>query len=213
MARPSPGSAPRGRELGQESLYDAVQHAGDDGDAEDNLFVARDLIAYLRTVIRPVMTDAECRIRERVGDEPIHRHHATVKSLTDRRLGMFVAVQVVHLSARNYDETVSVAIGIRRDGRLAGHTGGDPGAQVAGMGHVEGDEGSGSLTACSSRTARRILRRVVTHRPVRGLASRGGSSCVLQKRTFLRRSEHVSVIPLIGYTRRRHSTPARGGRR
>ncbi len=79
----------------------------------------RDLFAYLRTVIRPVMTDAERRIRERVGDEPIRRHHATVKSLANRRLGMFVALQVVHLSARNGEDTVSVAIGIRRDGRLA----------------------------------------------------------------------------------------------
>lgn len=79
----------------------------------------RDLFAYLRTVIHPVMTDAERRIRERVGDEPVHRHHATVKNLANRRLGMFVALQVVRLSARDRDETVSVAIGIRPDGRLA----------------------------------------------------------------------------------------------
>ncbi len=79
----------------------------------------RDLFAYLRTVIRPVMTDAERRIRERVGDEPIRTYYPTVKSLAGRRAKMLVALQVVHLSARNYDETVSVAIGIRRDGRLA----------------------------------------------------------------------------------------------
>ncbi len=79
----------------------------------------RQLFRYLRTVIHPVMRDAERRIWARVGDEPIRTHRVTVKSLRGRRLGMFVALQVVHLSARNYDETVSVAIGIRRDGRLA----------------------------------------------------------------------------------------------
>ncbi len=40
-------------------------------------------------------------------------------SLTDQWLGSFDALQVVHLSARDHDETVSVAIGIRPDGRLA----------------------------------------------------------------------------------------------
>ncbi len=79
----------------------------------------RDLFAYLRTVIHPVMTDAERRIRERVGDEPIRRHYATVKVLTDRRLGYFTALTVVHLSARHGEDTVSVAIGLRPDGRLA----------------------------------------------------------------------------------------------
>ncbi len=65
------------------------------------------------------MRDAERHIGERVGDEPIRRHYPTVKSLTGRRLGHFTALQVVHLSARSHDETVSVAIGIRPDGSLA----------------------------------------------------------------------------------------------
>ncbi len=42
-----------------------------------------------------------------------------MKSLTGQRFAYFDALQVVHLSARSHDETVSVAIGIRRDGRLA----------------------------------------------------------------------------------------------
>ncbi len=80
---------------------------------------ARQLFRYLRTVIHPVLRDAERRIRERVGDEPIRRHYATVKRLTYRRLGYFTALTVVHLSARHGEDTVSVAIGIRPDGRLA----------------------------------------------------------------------------------------------
>jgi len=65
------------------------------------------------------MADARRRIWERVGNEPIRTHHPTVKNLTDRRLGHFTALQVAHLSARHGADTVSVAIGIRRDGRLA----------------------------------------------------------------------------------------------
>ncbi len=79
----------------------------------------QELFAYFRTVIHPVMEDAERRIRERVGDEPIHRHYTSAKVLTDRRLGYFTALTVVHLSARDRDETVSVAFWIRPDGRLA----------------------------------------------------------------------------------------------
>ncbi len=78
-----------------------------------------ELFAYIRAVIQPVMQDAERRIRNRVGDEPIRIHSVTLKGLTGRRLGHFTALQVVSLSARDRDETVSVAIGIRPDGRLA----------------------------------------------------------------------------------------------
>ncbi len=79
----------------------------------------RELFAHLRTVVPPVMEDAERRIRAQVGDEPIRTYHPTVKVLTDRRLGYFTALTVVHLSARHGEDTVSVAIGIRPDGRLA----------------------------------------------------------------------------------------------
>ncbi len=79
----------------------------------------RDLFAHLRTVVRPAIADAERRIRARVGDEPVRRHYVTAKVLTDRRLGYFTALTVVHLSARHGEDTVSVAIGIRPDGKLA----------------------------------------------------------------------------------------------
>ncbi len=66
------------------------------------------------------MQDARRRIQQRVGDEEIrlHLHYPTTKSLVGQRLGSFAALQIVHMSARDCDETVSVAIGIRPDGRL-----------------------------------------------------------------------------------------------
>ncbi len=80
---------------------------------------ARELFAYLRTVVSPVMADARRRIQDRVGDDPIQVWPTTIKQLTGRRLGYFDAIKVVHLAARTRDETVSVAIGLRPDGRLA----------------------------------------------------------------------------------------------
>jgi hypothetical protein len=79
----------------------------------------RELFAYLRTVVPPVMADARRRIEARVGDDPVQVWHKTVKDLAGRRLGYFDALKIVHLAARTRDETVSVAIGIRPDGRLA----------------------------------------------------------------------------------------------
>ncbi len=79
----------------------------------------RELFAYLRTVVPPVMADARRRIQDRVGDDPIQVWPKTVKQLAGRRLGDVDALQVVHLAARTRDETVSVAIGLRPDGRLA----------------------------------------------------------------------------------------------
>ncbi|MDQ3541016.1 MAG: hypothetical protein M3440_10035 [Chloroflexota bacterium] len=79
----------------------------------------RELFAYLRTVVPPVMADARRRIQARVGDDPIQVWPKTVKQFTGRRLGYFNALKIVQLSARTHDETVSVAIGIRADGRLA----------------------------------------------------------------------------------------------
>ncbi len=79
----------------------------------------RELFAYLRTVVPPVMADARRRIQARVGDDPIQVSPTTVKQLAGRRLGDFDALKIVHLAARTHDETVSVAIGLRADGRLA----------------------------------------------------------------------------------------------
>ncbi len=79
----------------------------------------RELFAYLRTVVPPVMADARRRIRDRVGDDPIQVWPTTVKDLAGRRLGYVDAVKIVHLAARTHDETVSVAIGLRPDGRIA----------------------------------------------------------------------------------------------
>jgi hypothetical protein len=78
-----------------------------------------ELFRYLKTVMPPVMADARCRIQDRVGDDPIRVWPTTVKNLAGRRLGYFDALNVVHLSARDRDETVSVAIGLRPDGKLA----------------------------------------------------------------------------------------------
>ena len=79
----------------------------------------RELFRYLKTVMPPVMEDARRRIQAQVGDDPIRVHPMTVKDLAGRRLGYFRAVPLVHLAARDRDETVSVAIGIRPDGKLA----------------------------------------------------------------------------------------------
>ncbi len=79
----------------------------------------RELFVYLRTVVPPVMADARRRIQDRVGDDPIQIWPTTVKNLAGRRLGYVDALKIVHLAARTHDETVSVAIGIRPDGRLA----------------------------------------------------------------------------------------------
>lgn len=90
--------------------------SGDDRLSEDQV---RELFAYLRHIVPPVMEDAKRRIRERVGDDPIQIWPTTIKQLEGRRLGYFSAVKIVQLSARDYDETVTVAIGLRPDGRLA----------------------------------------------------------------------------------------------
>lgn len=79
----------------------------------------QELFAYLKTVVPAAIEDARRRIQARVGDDPIQVWPTTVKQLTGRRLGYFDALKIVHLSARTRDETVSVAIGIRPDGRLA----------------------------------------------------------------------------------------------
>ncbi len=49
----------------------------------------------------------------RIGDEPIRTHRVTLRSLTDKRLGHFDSLSIVHMSARHGEDTVSVAIGIR----------------------------------------------------------------------------------------------------
>lgn len=79
----------------------------------------RELFAYLRTVIPPVMDDARRRIRKHVGDDPIRIDHTTVKQLARQRFGSFTVIKIVHLSARTGEDTVSIAIGLRSDGRLA----------------------------------------------------------------------------------------------
>ncbi len=56
---------------------------------------------------------------EEIGDDPIQIWPTTIKQLTGRRLGYFDAIKVAHLAARDRDETVSVAIGLRPDRRLA----------------------------------------------------------------------------------------------
>lgn len=89
---------------------------GSDPMTEDQV---RELFRYLKTVMPAAMEDARRRIRVRVGDEPITVWPTTVKDLAGRRLGHFSALKVVHLSARDHDETVSVAIGMLPDGRLA----------------------------------------------------------------------------------------------
>lgn len=80
----------------------------------------RDPFAYLRTVTRPVMVDGERRIRETVGhDPPIRIHHWTVKSLTEKRLGSFDVLKVIHMEAgMPRERNVWCAIGLHRDGSL-----------------------------------------------------------------------------------------------
>ena len=79
----------------------------------------RQLFAYLRTVTPPVMKDARCRIREHVGDEPIEIDYVTVGQLVGKRLGTIDVVTLVWLSARDGADTVSVTIGLRKDGQIA----------------------------------------------------------------------------------------------
>lgn len=89
--------------------------AGNDRLTEDQ---GRELFAHLRIVVPPVMEDARRRIRERVGDEPIEIHPETIMSMAGRRLGSVEVVPLVHLWARNGEDTVSVAIGTLADGQL-----------------------------------------------------------------------------------------------
>ena len=65
----------------------------------------RELFAYLKTVMPPAMEDARRRIQERVGDDSIQVWPTTIKQLTGRRFGYFDAIKIVHLSARDRDET------------------------------------------------------------------------------------------------------------
>ena len=90
--------------------------SGSDEITEDQV---RELFAYLRTVVPPVMADARRRIQARVGDDRILVWRRTVESLAGKRLGSFDVLHIVLLTARTRDETVSVAIGLRPDGRLA----------------------------------------------------------------------------------------------
>jgi hypothetical protein len=78
----------------------------------------RELFAYLRTVTRSVMADARRRIQGRVGNDPIRVDYVTVKRLAGKRLGTFDVVTLIWLSARHGPDSVSVTIGLRRDGRL-----------------------------------------------------------------------------------------------
>ncbi len=79
----------------------------------------RQLFTYLRTVTPPVMKDARRRIREHVGNELIEDDHVMVGQLVGKRLGTVDVVRLVWLSARTGPDTVSVTIGLRKDGRLA----------------------------------------------------------------------------------------------
>ncbi len=79
----------------------------------------RQLFASLRTVTPPVMADARRRIREHVGDDPIEVDYVTVKRLAGKRLGTIDVVTLIWVSARDGADTVSVTIGLRKDGRLA----------------------------------------------------------------------------------------------
>jgi hypothetical protein len=78
----------------------------------------RQLFAYLRTVTPPVMKDARRRIREHVGNESIEVDYVMVKQLAGKRLGTVDVVTLVWLEARTGPDTVSVTIGLRKDGRL-----------------------------------------------------------------------------------------------
>lgn len=78
----------------------------------------RELFAYLRTVTPLIMTDARQRIREHVGDDPIRVDTTTARQLQGRRLGMVDVVSLIWLSARHGPDSVSVTIGLRKDGRI-----------------------------------------------------------------------------------------------
>ena len=78
----------------------------------------RQLFAFLRTVTPPVMKDARRRIQERVGTEPIYVDYVMAGQLVGKRLGTIDVVTLVWLSARDGADTVSVTIGLRKDGRL-----------------------------------------------------------------------------------------------
>jgi hypothetical protein len=78
----------------------------------------RQLFAYLRTVTPPVMADARRRIRERVGNDSIEVDYVTIERLAGIRLGTVDVVTLVWLSARDGPDTVSVTIGLRKDGRI-----------------------------------------------------------------------------------------------
>lgn len=82
---------------------------------------ARELLAYLLPQLPPLIDAAAERIRELGVDAPIRHklHYPTTKSLTGRRLGMFEVLEIAELSSRQNIGTVSISIGIRRDGQLA----------------------------------------------------------------------------------------------
>lgn len=55
----------------------------------------------------------------RVGNDLIQIYPKTAKGLAGSRLESFAALKIVRFSAWGLDETVSVAIGLPADGRLA----------------------------------------------------------------------------------------------
>ncbi len=80
----------------------------------------RQLLAYLRTVTPLVMAEGERRIREVIGpDSPVSIHHPTVKDLTDKRLGTFDVLKIIHMGAGTpLERNTRFAIGLDRDGML-----------------------------------------------------------------------------------------------
>lgn len=82
---------------------------------------AWELFTYLLPQLPPLIDAAAQHIRERVADAPIHFQllYPTTKSLTGRRLGLFDVLEIAELSAQENIETVSISIGIHRDGQLA----------------------------------------------------------------------------------------------
>jgi hypothetical protein len=89
------------------------------GSREITEIEVRQLFAYLRTITSPVMEDARRRIREHVGDDPIHVDYVIAGQLAGKRLGTIDVVTLIWVSARTGPDTVSVTIGLRKDGRLA----------------------------------------------------------------------------------------------
>ena len=65
------------------------------------------------------MRDAHRRIRERVGNDPIEVDYVMVGQMVGKHLGSIDVVTLIWLSVRNGPDTVSVTIGLRKDGRLA----------------------------------------------------------------------------------------------